>query len=106
MTIKIMQDLCSDKNNIVMTYHVSERIRKRGITSKDIINAIMSGEIIEDYPDDYPYPSALVFGYSIDERIIHVVAGVGNGMLWIITSYFPNEEKWESDLKTRKAVEQ
>ncbi|MCL1823817.1 MAG: DUF4258 domain-containing protein [Oscillospiraceae bacterium] len=99
-----MQDLCSDINNIVMTYHVSERIRKRGIISKDIINAITNGEIIESYPDDYPYPSALVIGCSMDNKIIHVVAGVGNGMLWIITSYFPSEEKWENDFKIRKAV--
>ena len=33
---------------------------------------------------------------------IHVVCGIGEGHLWIITAYRPSLEKWESDLKTRK----
>jgi hypothetical protein len=34
---------------------------------------------------------------------MHVVAGVGDGKLWIITEYHPTLEKWENDYKTRKA---
>ena len=55
-----------------MTQHSSE-CRQRGIKIKDIRHAIMTGEIIEQYPDDYPFPSCLIFGYSVDNRIIHVV---------------------------------
>jgi hypothetical protein len=87
-----------------MTYHVAKQCEKRGIKGKDVINAILTGEIIEDYPEDFPYPSALVFGYSVENKIMHVVAGVGNGMLWIITAYYPDEDRWESDFKTRKAA--
>ncbi|MCL1832822.1 MAG: hypothetical protein FWG45_07975 [Oscillospiraceae bacterium] len=39
--IQTMRDLCSHKDNIVMTYHVSERIRKRCIIGNDIISAII-----------------------------------------------------------------
>ena len=28
----------------------------------ELLEAIESGEIIEDYPDDKPYPSCLIFG--------------------------------------------
>ena len=34
----------------------------------------------------------------------HVVISVGGGILWVITSYYPTSEKWESDYKTKKAV--
>ena len=58
----------------------------------------MCGEIIEDYPDDYPFPSCLMLGANH----LHVVCGVGAGILWIITAYHPTKDKWEDDLKTRK----
>jgi hypothetical protein len=102
--INTLKNLILDEDNVFMTAHVSGRCEKRGITADDIVNAIQSGEIIEDYPDDYPYPSVLVLGKAIDNRNLHTVVGVGNGKLWIITAYFPNTDKWENDFKTRKAV--
>jgi hypothetical protein len=63
----------------------------------------MSGEIIEQYPDDYPYPSVLILGYS-DGKPLHVVTGVGGEKVWLITAYFPTLAQWENDYKTRKAV--
>jgi len=68
----------------------------------DVINCIMNGEIIEDYPTDYPHPSCLIFGYTLTDKIIHVVAGFDGDYLYIITAYFPNTEKFLDDLKTRR----
>ncbi|MFG6337693.1 MAG: DUF4258 domain-containing protein [Lachnospiraceae bacterium] len=31
----------------------------------DIIFCIHEGEIIEQYPDDYPYPSCLILGFTM-----------------------------------------
>ena len=73
---------------------------ERGISRQDVKTAIMAGEIIEIYPDDQPFSSCLVLGTNG----LHVVASIGNGKLWIITSYWPSMEKWESDLKTRKEI--
>ena len=69
---------------------------------KDVLNALLNGEIIEEYKDDYPYPSCLVFGMTIDNKVIHVVCGVNEIEVWIITAYYPDNIKWEDDLKTRK----
>lgn len=38
----------------------------------------------------------------MDKKIVHVVIGVEEKQLHIITAYFPNEEKFESDFKTRR----
>lgn len=61
----------------------------------------MDGEIIEEYPNYWLNPACLIFGYSTDNKIIHVVVGVDN-YIHIITAYFPDTGKFESDLKTRK----
>ena len=58
--------------------------------------------IIEDYPDDFPHPSCLIFGYTVNNKIIHVVVSMDKESIGIITVYYPSTEKFESDLKTRK----
>lgn len=49
------------------------RIQERCISRKDVVNCLQNGEIIEDYPTDFPHPSCLVFGNTLDNKIIHVV---------------------------------
>lgn len=39
----------------------------------ELLEAFASGEIIEDYPDDQPYPSCLVFGRALSGRPLHIV---------------------------------
>lgn len=85
-----------------MSGHASNRCIQRNITQKDIKNCIMTGEIIEQYPGDFPRPSCLVFGYTVDNRIIHVVASDNGEYSKIITAYIPDTEIFESDLKTRR----
>ena len=91
-----------NNNKILMTEHASNRSRQREITQKDIKHCIMSGEIIEQYEGDFPFPSCLIFGYSEDNRIIHVVASDNGEYSKIITAYIPDTETFEKDLKTRK----
>lgn len=89
---------------IVWTDHVLRQLQERGIFGEDIEACIMSGEIIEQYPNDYPYPSCLVLGCSVKDKYIHTVVGSEGEHIWIITAYYPSLQKWESDLKTRKKV--
>ncbi|MBR5912779.1 MAG: DUF4258 domain-containing protein [Selenomonadaceae bacterium] len=78
------------------------RLLQRGISLEDVKSTILSGEIIENYPDDYPYPSCLLLGKNSRNESFHVVCGITDEELWLITAYRPSGEKWESDLKTRK----
>jgi len=95
-----------DSGAATLTQHFLDSIGKRGIIFDDIESAISSGEIIEQYPNDYPHPSALILGYTNNKTPLHAVIGVGGRFVWLITAYFPDPEKWESDLKTRKVVSQ
>ncbi len=51
-----MRELC-EKNFIYMTEHVILRCRQRNIRQEDIKNCIITGEIIEDYPDKNKWES-------------------------------------------------
>ena len=103
MEIAVVKQLC-DNGAIRWTDHAIERILKRGISREDVKQIIIKGEIIEDYPEDYPYHSCLMFGESNNGNPLHVVCGFGNGELWIVTAYFPDLEKWNRDYKTRRKL--
>jgi len=104
ISIDELRILCND-GKIKWTAHIAVRLQERDINPSDVRNCIETGEIIEQYTDDYPYPSCLVLGATVENKSLHVVIGVGSGYLWLISSYFPDISKWESDLKTRKAVQ-
>lgn len=103
LKIEDLRTLC-EKGLIVWTTHITMRLQERGIFPTDIISCIMGGDIIEQYPDDYPYPSCLILGENTNSKYIHSVIGSNGEEICFITAYYPNPDKWESDLKTRKAV--
>ena len=88
--------------NIVISLHGQLRLNERNITVDDVMNAIDNGEIIEQYPDDFPFPSCLILGLSINDVYIHIVVSMNDGKIYLITAYVPNTDKWEADLKNRK----
>lgn len=101
LDLKDIQEICR-LENIEITLHATRRLEQRGISIRDVIACIMNGEIIEQYPDDYPYPSCLILGLSVAGQCLHVVIGTNMETLWIITAYYPNLQKWQNDFKTRK----
>ena len=46
--------------------------------------------------------SRLIFGYTMGNRILHIVAGCDTINIYIITAYYPDTKKFEADLKTRR----
>lgn len=90
------------QEKVIITIHAQERLRQRGIKAKDVRNCVMTGEIVEQYPDDFPFPSCLIFGKTINGKILHVVASDEGTGSRIITAYFPDNIKFEDDLKTRR----
>lgn len=83
-----------------ITAHARERMAERGISTEDLIRLIINGEIIEVYPDDFPYPSALILGYIMGSPI-HIVAAKGKNLVKIVTVYRADEDVWINH-RTRK----
>jgi len=87
---------------IAVTEHARQRLFERGIAINDIIRCIAEGEIIKRYEDDKPFPSCLILGMAVNDRYLHVVVSHDTDFIYLITAYYPSEQVWESDFKTRK----
>ncbi|MBQ9347691.1 MAG: DUF4258 domain-containing protein [Oscillibacter sp.] len=70
--------------------------------ARDVRNCVMNGKIIEDYPDDFPFPSCLILGRTCDGDILHVVMSNEGSMGRIITAYRPDKELWNDDFSVRR----
>ena len=101
LNINIIKQLIKNQK-IRWTNHVMIRLLQRNITQNDVENALLNGEIIEEYEDSYPYPSCLVYGINLNNKVLHIVCESNGEELWIITAYYPDNIEWERDFKTRK----
>ena len=62
-----------NSGRVVFRRHAWERMESRGISVLDILHVLASGEQIEQYPEDTPFPSTLLLA-RVGERPLHVVA--------------------------------
>jgi hypothetical protein len=90
-------------DNIQWERHVLERLISRSISRHAVLQILRSGDCIEDYPDDYPFPTALFLGWH-RHKPLHVVAALDETVpeVYIITTYEPDLEHFGADFKTRR----
>lgn len=83
--------------------HALRRMLERGISRKSVKQTIIAGELIENYPDDTPFPSALFFEMC-QKAPLHVIISYDNQnkMIFVITAYRPDKDHFEADFKTRR----
>jgi Domain of unknown function (DUF4258) len=79
------------------TRHALKRAIERNISEKEIKEAGLTIEVIEDYPDDKYSPSCLLLGFTQEDRILHIqVSTVDSDLVKIITLYEPDSDQWIS----------
>lgn len=83
--------------------HSLNRMLERGIARDTVKDVLVLCEVIEDYPDDMPYPSALIMG-MVDDGPLHVVIAydILSEYCMVVTVYRPDAEHFMDDYKTRK----
>lgn len=76
---------------------------QRNISADEALLALQSGEVIEDYPNDLPFPSFL-WRSQTPTRVLHIVVAdnVADRQRFIITLYEPDVVRWLADLRTRR----
>jgi len=79
----------------VFRVHALQRMFERRITEEDVRYVLETGETVEDYPDDRPYPSRLILGWR-GERPLHVVVADD------VTVYEPDTNLWEEGFRRRR----
>lgn len=80
--------------------HALQRMFEREISHDDVLICLKSGEVIEDYPEDEPYPSQLILGWS-GSRPIHTVVAISGETGIIVTVYEPDPEQWDASFRHR-----
>jgi hypothetical protein len=77
---------------------------ERGISEKRVVEALKSGDTIEDYSSEMYEPSRLILGFQ-GKRPFHVVISENQetNEITVITVYTPSSDKWSKDFKSRRA---
>ncbi len=84
--------------------HAITRMIERKVKIHELEEALLNCKIIETYLDDKPYESYLVIGYTSENKPLHAVVAIDNDnkILWVITVYEPDRDKWNEALTKRK----
>jgi hypothetical protein len=89
-------------NKLHFSGHAITQMFKRGIQVEDIEMALETGNRINEYPEDKPYPSFLLLGF-VNSRPLHIVASLDEqGNCIIITAYEPETRLWSEDFTNKK----
>jgi hypothetical protein len=86
--------------------HAVRRMFARSLSRDEVLAVVRTGEVIEEYPGDTPFPSVLILGLK-GSVPLHVVLGfdsVGR-VCYVVTAYEPDPDLWEPGFKVRRRRE-
>ena len=83
-------------HRIRITDHADEEAQADHLSFDEIFISVFQGEIIEEYPNDKPFPSCLVFGETFRGEPVHSVWAYNQENRWavLITVYRPDPRRW------------
>lgn len=88
---------------VIYQRHAVERMAQRGVSEEEVMHALLTGETIQVYPDDTPFPSELILGWR-EGRPLHLVVATDTRRQRkiVITVYEPHPGQWEADFRRKK----
>lgn len=86
---------------VIFSNHAVQQMFFRRISREDVKAIIAYGEIIEEMPDDEPFPSYLILDF-VGGQPVHVVLSqdVARQTCYVVTAYVPNLGLWNDDFRT------
>lgn len=95
----VIQEIC---HSIIYSDHSVMQMFKRNIQLSEVQLVLNSGIIIQNYPDDKPFPSSLILGFA-DGKPIHLVVAFNEleASCIIVTAYHPDQKIWDKDFKKK-----
>jgi len=93
-----------ENHKIRISDHAVEEAENDHLLFIEIFYSVRHGEIIENYPNDRPFPSCLIFGMTRKNEPIHTVWAYNKDNQWavLITVYRPDANKWINWKERRK----
>ena len=97
----VIEAILSDRVRI--SDHAYEESEDDQLTFDEVYNSVIHGEIIEEYPDDKPYPSCLILGQTFNADLVHSVWAYNRQNKWavVVTVYRPDPKIWINGRKRR-----
>ena len=79
-----------------VTSHARKEAAEDQLAFKEIYQSVENGQIIENYPNDKPYPSCLIFGTKRNSDPVHSVWAYNDKTQFavLITVYRPDPDRW------------
>ncbi len=102
MRIKDIIDAIRNQR-IRITDHADEEAQAGHLSFDEVFVSVLQGEVIEEYPDDKPFPSCLIYGDTFSGDPVHSVWAYNRENQWavLITVYRPDPRRW-IDWRTRR----
>ena len=84
----------AEEGMLRLTLHAQQEMAEEGISLDEALQAIASGEIIEDYPEHRRGACCLLGGRTRAGRYLHLVCTTARPYLIMVTAYEPKPPKW------------
>lgn len=94
--------LHAKQEKIRVTQHAQQEMVEEEITLNQVLEAISSAQILENYPDHQRGACCLIYGYTKQKRPLHIVCTTAQPVLILITVYEPKLPKWMTPTQRRK----
>lgn len=91
------------REEVRVTQHAQQEMVEEAISMDDLLHAVLSARILENYPEHRRGACCLLHGTDAAGRDVHVVCTTAQRRLIIITAYLPLPPKWISPTQRRTA---
>jgi hypothetical protein len=89
------------ESRYLITQHAQQRMGLRKITHGNIQHVVLTGDVIEEYPANRPYPKALFMAH-VDGEPVYVSCAFDGNRAYIITVHRYDVERWLDPWTRRK----
>ncbi len=93
------------RQNVRISDHARDEAKEDSLLLNEIFYSVYEGAIIENYPDDRPYPSCLISGFTQNRKPVHSVWAYNSETqkAVLITVYIPDPTRW-INFKKRRSI--
>ena len=88
--------------NIRLTQHANREMVEEEITLNEVLEAIVSGQVLENYTEHRRGACCLVNGTTEEGRPLHIVCTTALPVLIIITAYEPKTPAWLTPMERNR----
>lgn len=92
--------------DIRISDHGYDEMSEENILARDIVEGVLDGIVVEDYPTYAKGPCALILQLDHDRQPLHVVWGIPKDLsspAVVVTAYRPDPDLWSDDFMRRKS---